>query len=486
MSVAVTRLPLRLTPDSSRVITRLFSPGDLKRSRDIIDRVLTFPEDEIEERLAELEQTFGANHPDLREVFEGHFEQIQTALPDGHSLTPAQRCFIGACFTMEYAIESVALFNPSIVPALIQEGVPPGGIRFLMSLRAIGEGHLSSIVFRTGLIDAAGEVQLDAPGAYSQTLKATLPDRFNKSIYLRNLKALGASAEQFQPVLDQLGDHFSRDQLSQAIEAERQSKDSSGFLESNADTLISLTRVSYKLHLSHAPVGSQAEIVIFPFSDIERHGIEDLRMVRFIEDDGSALDYGTFTAFNGERVFPQLMEFRGESTIDISLITGDCAKNKGMALFPRRLNGKYAMISRIDNENLYFMESDDILVWDEAKVIEAPKFLWQVMQIGNCGSPIETKAGWLLLTHGVGPMRRYCIGATLLDLDQPCRVISQTREPLIVPTDEERTGYVPNVVYSCGALLHNGMLIIPYALSDLSTSIARVDLDALLDSLVAT
>jgi predicted GH43/DUF377 family glycosyl hydrolase len=284
--------------------------------------------------------------------------------------------------------------------------------------------------------------------------------------------------------LDQLGDRFTRDQLSQAIDAERQVRESSGLLESTTDSLISLTRVNYQLHLSHAPVGSQAEIVIFPFSDIERHGIEDLRLVRFTEDDGTPVDYGTFTAFNGERVFPQLMEFRFECTINISLMTGDCAKNKGMALFPRRVRGKYAMISRIDNENLYYMESDDILVWDQARVIEAPKFLWQVMQIGNCGSPIETEAGWLLLTHGVGPMRRYCIGATLLDLDDPCRVIGQTREPLIMPTDEERTGYVPNVVYSCGALLHNRMLIIPYALSDLSTSIARIDIDELLRSLV--
>jgi predicted GH43/DUF377 family glycosyl hydrolase len=484
MSPLVTRLPLRLTPDSSRVITRFFNPGDLKRSREIVERVLIFPEHDIEERLAELEQTFGPNHPDLHEVFAENFQHIQAAIPVDSRLSQAQQLLIGACFTMEYAIESVALFNPSIVPALVQQGVPPGGIRFLMSLRAIGEGHLSSIVFRTGTIDAAGDVQLDVAGTYSQTLKATLPDRFRKSIYRRNLAALGVSETQFQPILNQLGDDFTRDQLSLAIDAERQGRESSGFMESTADTLISLTRVNYQLHLSHAPVGAQAEIVIFPFSDIERHGIEDLRLVRFAEDDGAVIDYGTFTAFNGERVFPQLLEFRGECTINISLITGECAKNKGMALFPRRIRGKYAMISRIDNENLYYMESDDILVWDQARVIEAPKFLWQVMQIGNCGSPIETEAGWLLLTHGVGPMRRYCIGATLLDLDDPCRVIGQTREPLIMPTDEERTGYVPNVVYSCGALLHNRMLIVPYALSDLSTSMARVDIDELLHSLV--
>jgi predicted GH43/DUF377 family glycosyl hydrolase len=208
-----------------------------------------------------------------------------------------------------------------------------------------------------------------------------------------------------------------------------------------------------------------------------------LRMVRFTEDDGTKIDYGTFTAFNGERIFPQLMEFRGSNTIEISLITGESARNKGMALFPRRLHGKYAMISRIDNENLYFMDSDDIRYWDRARQIQAPKYPWQVMLIGNCGSPLETEAGWLLLTHGVGPMRQYCIGAMLLDRDDPCRVIGQTREPLIVPVDQERSGYVPNVVYSCGALLHNRMLILPYALSDTSTTVARIDLDELLGSL---
>lgn len=483
MSPLVTRLPLRLTPDSSRVITRFFSPGDVKRSREIIDRVLAFPEQEIAERLAELERTFGGNHPDLHDVFQEHYDEIGNAVAVDAGLSDARKLFIGACFTMEYAIEAVALFNPSIIPAMIQENAPAGGLRFLMSLRATGEGHLSSIVFRTGTIDAAGDVELDAPGAYAQPLKATLPDEFRKSNFRRDLQAMGVPDQDYQPILDQLGDSFSRDQLSRAIDEGRRGRGSSGLRESATDSLISATRVNYQLHLADAPVGSQAEIVIFPFSDIERHGIEDLRMVRFTEDDGETIDYGTFTAFNGERVFPQLMEFRGESTININLITGECARNKGMALFPRRIRGRYAMISRIDNENLYYMESDDILVWDQASVIESPKYLWQIMQIGNCGSPIETEAGWLLLTHGVGPMRRYCIGATLLDRDDPRRVIGLTREPLIVPGDDGRSGYVPNVVYSCGALLHNRVLIVPYALSDLSTSIARIDVDDLLGSL---
>jgi predicted GH43/DUF377 family glycosyl hydrolase len=483
MPVSVRRLPVKLEPDPTRVITRYFCPGDLKRAREIIERVLTFPTEEIDKSLAALEQSFSASHPDLSEIFEEHFQQVQAAIPVDSKLTQTQRSFIGACFTMEYAIESVALFNPSIVPALIQEGVPAGGIRFVMSLRAIGEGHLSSIVFRTGVIDAAGDIRLEAPPASTKQLKAILADHFHKSIFERDLAAIGIAEEQFRPILEPLSALFTREQLSQAIEAVRQNQETSGFLEATADSLIALTRVNYQLRLEQLPINSQSEIVIFPFSDIERHGIEDLRMVRFTEDDGSHISYGTFTAFNGERIFPQLMEFRGKNTIEISLITGDSARNKGMALFPRRVHGKYAMISRIDNENLYFMESDDIRYWDRASQIQAPKYPWQVIQIGNCGSPLETEAGWLLLTHGVGPMRQYCIGAMLLDHDDPCRVLGQTREPLIVPVDQERSGYVPNVVYSCGALLHNRKLILPYALSDTSTTAARIDLDELLESL---
>jgi len=483
MTIPVTRLPLRLTPDPSRVITRLFYPGDTNRIREIITRIPAFPETEVVTLLAELERGFGGKHPDLLEVFAEHFEQIRGAIPVESALSQARQLLIGACFTMEYAIEAVALFNPSIVPALDQKGVPPGSVRFVMSLRATGEGHISSIVFRSGVIDANGDVRLDAPRAYSKTLKAALPDQFSKSTFRRDLATLGVVDGHFKQILDRLGDRFSRDQLSEAIDLVRQDHETSGFLEETADTLISLTRVNYQLLLSQPIAFREFEFVIFPFSDIERHGIEDLRLVRFTDDDGSYIYYGTFTAFNGERVFPQLLDFRGGKTIDISLITGACAKNKGMALFPRRIRGKYAMISRIDNENLYYMESDDILFWDQARPIQAPKFLWQVIQIGNCGSPIETERGWLLLTHGVGPMRQYCIGATLLDRDDPCRVIGQTPEPLLMANDEERSGYVPNVVYSCGAMVHNGMLIIPYAVSDLSTRVARVDLEALFSSL---
>jgi predicted GH43/DUF377 family glycosyl hydrolase len=483
MAVAVTRLPLKVVPDPNRVITRFFCPGDRLRAKDIINRVLAYPEPEVSALSAEVERSFRAKHRDLVEILVGHFEQVCELIPDIPSISQQRQLLIGACFTMEYAIEAVALFNPSIVPTLDQDGVAPGSLRFLMSLRAIGEGHVSSIVFRVGEIDTNGDIRIAAPPSYTRPLKASGPESFQKPRFLRDLSAVGVSDGHVGRIVDRLDDVFTREQLSHAIDWARQDQETSGFLEETADTLISLTRVNYALEFSGPAIFREFEIVVFPFSDIERHGIEDLRLVRFTDDDGSQTYYGTFTAYDGVRVFPQLLEFRGGTTINISLITGECAKNKGMALFPRRVHGKYAMIARMDNENLYYMESDDLSVWTQARLLQQPKFPWQVIQIGNCGSPLETDRGWLLLTHGVGPMRQYCIGASLLDQDDPCRLIGQTREPLLVASDEERSGYVPNVVYTCGALIHNGMLIVPYAMSDLSTTAARIDLDELLSSL---
>ena len=484
MSVAVERLPLKLTPDPSRVIMRFFGTGNDRRVREIIGRVMAFPESQVETLLDELGRNFRPKHERLDEAFAEHFDMIRGAVPEDSKLTESRRLLLGACFAMEYALESVALFNPSIAPALQQEGVPEGSLRFLMSLRATGEGHVSSIVFRVGIMDADGDMHLEPVEKNTRPLKATVPDEYVKSTFRRDLAILGIMDDESGTILDRLGDRFTRQELFQALDAVRENQQASGFREQTADSLIVAAQVNYQLHLRNPPFSRESEIVIFPFSDIERHGIEDLRLVQFNEDDGSRLYYGTFTAYNGVRVFPQLMEYRGESTIDVRLITGECAQNKGMALFPRRIRDKYAMISRLDNENLYYMESDDVTIWNEARLLQVPEYPWQVIQIGNCGSPLETEQGWLLMTHGVGPMRQYCIGATLLDRDEPTRILGQTREPLLMPTEEGRTsGYVPNVVYSCGAMIHDRKLIVPYAISDLTTSAVRIDLDELLASL---
>jgi predicted GH43/DUF377 family glycosyl hydrolase len=322
---------------------------------------------------------------------------------------------------------------------------------------------------------------VNPPGRYSRPGRPTTPDQFDKQDFVRQLQALDAWTPHAQAVLDRLGDHFTRAELSAAIDDLRKESAVTGELEASNDALLALTQANYEIPL--APDMDISEAVIFPYSGNEQRGIEDLRLVRFIDDDGSERLYGTYTAYDGARIFPQLLDYAVGENVKVHVLTGKSAKNKGMALFPRRMRGHYAMIARLDNENLYYMESDDVRVWDEARLLCAPKFPWEVMQIGNCGSPLETEAGWLLLTHGVGPMRQYCIGAILLDRDDPSRVIGQTSEPLLVPTGSERIGYVPNVVYSCGGMIHAGKLVLPYAMSDLAASIAVVDLQELLDSL---
>jgi predicted GH43/DUF377 family glycosyl hydrolase len=350
-----------------------------------------------------------------------------------------------------------------------------------MSLRATGEGHISSIVFRRGVVDAKGGVTLDAPARYSRLLTAVLQDSFEKEFFVRELNVLGAWTGHAQAVMALLGRQFTLAELSRAIDEVRKKAAVSGQAEESNDSILALTRANYRLKLPRGTDMSQ--VVIFPFSDNERRGIEDMRLVRFTEEDGSSCYYGTYTAFDGSRIFPQLMHYSVGGDVEIHMLSGSSAKNKGMALFPRRVRGKYAMVARLDNENLFYVESDNVKTWDGAKLLQKPKFSWEVIQIGNCGSPLETDAGWLLLTHGVGPMRQYCIGATLLDHDDPSRVIGQTREPLLVPTGHERSGYVPNVVYSCGGMIHAGLLVLPYAMSDSATSVAIVRLDELLESL---
>jgi predicted GH43/DUF377 family glycosyl hydrolase len=481
MACSIERLPLHLVADPRRVITRFFSPGDVNRIRGILTRALAIPETEVAATFQKLLETFQSVHRDIRAVFDEHYKLVKQYLPESGPISEDRSSLIGACFTMEYALESVALFNPSMVPALKQDGEQAGGTRFLMSLRATGEGHLSSIVFRRGTIDGKGNVAIDPPDRYSRQLKAKVPGVFDKARFQRDLLFVHSMNKHLERILSLLNDRFTLEDLAAAIQIARPADDSLATFEEAADTLISLTRVNHQLEMPEE--GLTSELVIFPFSDIERHGVEDLRLVRFTEDNGSQCLYGTYTAYNGLRVFPQLLEYRGGPTIEVSLITGRGAQNKGMALFPRRINGQYAMVSRVDNENLYYMESPDVRLWDEARLLQCPKFPWEIIQIGNCGSPLETEAGWLLLTHGVGPMRQYCIGASLLDLHEPWRVIGQSREPLLIPSDDERAGYVPNVVYSCGAMIHDGMLFLPYGMSDLSTGMVKIPVGEILKCL---
>lgn len=477
----VTRLSIRLLPDARRVITRFFAPGEENRIRDIIERLCSIPRVEAESILERLQCSFQPMHPDIDVVFLKHYGMVERYVPNRVHIDDALRRLIGACFTMEYAIESAALFNPGMVPAIDQTGVAPGSMRFVMSLRATGEGHISSIVFRQGIIDSEGRISVDSPGPYSRPLAALPAETFDKESFVRDLQALGASSDFSNSTMALVGNRFTKSQLSDAIDEVRSRACVSGGSEESIDALLSLTRANYRLDVP--PGTGISEVVIFPFSDNERHGVEDMRPVQFIDDDGTCQYFGTYTAYNGFRIFPQLLSYGPGGYFEVHMLKGSCAKNKGMALFPRKIRGKYAMVARLDNENLYYMESDDVLVWDRARLLQRPMFPWEVVQIGNCGSPLETNAGWLLLTHGVGPLRQYCIGATLLDLEEPCRVIGRTREPLLVPIGEERFGYVPNVVYSCGGMIHGKNLILPYAMSDTVTSIALLNVNELLESL---
>jgi predicted GH43/DUF377 family glycosyl hydrolase len=493
MTVNVKRLPIGLEPDSSRVITRFFGFGDENRMRGIVGRLLAIPEETVVTLLAKLERDFRPVHSNIDDVFRDNYAAVKRYITDQAAVSDVRQRFMGACFTMEYAIESAALFNPSMVPAIDQSNVPDGSVRFLMSLRATGEGHLSSIVFRRGLVHSDGSVTIDPPGRYSRPLRAAMPAHFEKANFEKQLQALRGSTKHIQTILSRLGPRFTRAELSDVIDQLRNQAGVSGESEESGDALLALTQANYQIQV---PQGVDiSEVVIFPFSDNERRGIEDLRLVRFTANDGSVHYYGTYTAYDGFQIFPHLLEYpvspfpggpqASGPNVGVHMLTGRCAKNKGMALFPRMINGRYAMIARLDNENLYYMESDDVRVWDEAHLFRGPEFPWEIIQIGNCGSPIETEAGWLLLTHGVGPMRQYCIGAILLDLDNPSQIIGQTSEPILVPTGREKIGYVPNVVYSCGGMIHAGNLILPYAMSDVATSVAVINLHELLDSLTA-
>jgi predicted GH43/DUF377 family glycosyl hydrolase len=479
----VQRLPIEFTSDVRRVITRFFDPGGEARIRHIISRVGCLCEAEVDRVYGRVLHDFQHRHSDVESRFLENYRTAVSMLgePSPESMSRNRRLLIGSYFTMEYSIESAALFNPSIVLDWDQKHLPEGSVRFIMSLRATGEGHLSSIVFRTGVIEPGNIVRMDQPRRFASRIR-TVPDRlYDKRLFHRKLKDIGVYEQAVDLVLGRLEDNFTLAQLEHALAEARQNEPERLQLEEATASILWLAHSNYQLEL---PRGADAsEVVIFPQSTNESHGLEDLRMVRFVDDDGSITYFGTVTAYDGYHTLPQLIETRDFRRVSIHTLNGARAQNKGMALFPRKINGHYVMCSRIDGENLYIMYSDIVHFWESAELLQTPKQPWECVQMGNCGSPLETPAGWLLLTHGVGPVRTYSIGAMLLDLNDPCKVIGYLDQPLIVPTEDDRDGYVPNVVYTCGAMIHAGYLYIPYATSDHITRFAYVSLDRLLERL---
>jgi predicted GH43/DUF377 family glycosyl hydrolase len=420
------RQGLFLRPDPARVVVRPFKPAteprdlnatDKTRANHIVDRVLALDPETTSSQLDEVRENFGGRHRNLLDIFDARAVDMEAALASHATFTKEQRRLVGAYFLNEYSFEAAALFNPSIVAHPDQSGMAEGARRFILSLRAVGEGHISSLTFRSGCVAHDGHVVVDPPVRLASSPKLT------------------------KRVPGPDGD---------------------------------------VVELVFKPEEDISERVIFPITDAQANGIEDARFVEF-DENGKRTFYATYTAYSGKAIRSELLETRDFLSFRMSPLRGSAAKNKGMALFPRRIDGKYAMIARQDNENLYLIYSDDLYSWDGGVAILKPQFAWEFVQIGNCGAPIELDEGWLLLTHGVGPVRKYSIGAVLLDKKDPSKVLARAREPLVRPERSEREGYVPNVVYTCGAMRHNDRIIMPYAVSDTFSNFATLKITALLD-----
>jgi len=383
---------------------------------------------------------------------------------------------IGSYFLAEYSLESAALFNPSIVPHPDQTALPTGALRFVLSLRATGEGHVSSVTFRTGIIHADHRIEVCTPSGFLTEPRQIPNPVYDKRLFIRKLDELGLTRDFTRRVMNKLGEAFALEELRASLQAE-QFRLPDGMAHEDQDEaqgIWMLARSNYEVQFQ---LDQQlSERILFPATPSQRNGIEDARFVCFHNEDGTHTYYATFTAYDGKVVVPELVETSDFALFRFRTLNGPAAQNKGMALFPRKINGSFAMLSRQDNENIFLMFSDNVHFWNEHKMLLKPMFPWELVQMGNCGSPIETEAGWLVLSHGVGPMRQYSIGAFLLDRDDPSRVIGRLREPLLKPNENEREGYVPNVVYTCGALVHRDELIIPYGLADHATGFATVPL----------
>jgi predicted GH43/DUF377 family glycosyl hydrolase len=422
------RQALQLRPNPARVVLRPFKPAteprelnrtDRRRANHIVDRVLALDPETAGRQLAEVLENFQDRHRDLVATFDARADEMDDVFASHTSFSRTQRQLVGAYFLHEYSFEAAALFNPSIVAHPDQTGVPDGALRFILSVRAVGEGHISSLTFRSGLIAADGKVALDPTAR-----QASIP-------YL----------QQHEP-----------------------------------GTPADCIDVTFKSEVDIS------ERVIFPITNSQSNGIEDARFVE-LDEGGQRTFYATYTAYSGKAIRSELIETRDFNSFRMTPLKGAAARNKGMALFPKKFNGKYAMIGRQDNESLYLIYSDDLYSWNEGVALLKPQFPWEFVQIGNCGSPIELDQGWLLLTHGVGPVRRYSVGAALLDKSDPSKVLGRCSEPLLRPELSEREGYVPNVVYSCGALRHNDRIILPYAVSDTYCNFATIEIPALIKAM---
>ncbi|RLD52256.1 MAG: glycosidase [Bacteroidetes bacterium] len=486
MSITISRKDLTFKPDTSRVIARYMYTND-ERSKRMIKCVLKMPEEEIKNSLNQVLRRYSKRHRNISQIFEIHFNKLADLFKemniDTEGLNINQKVLIGSYFTMEYSIESAALFNPSMIEHPDQTEMGPGEKRVIISFRGTGEGHISSVVFRCGVLDKENKLILESVGnmlAEADRIKRFI---YDKNKFVNKLDDISYFANKVSPnfVLEKLGDNFTYGELQRSIKETIKTHKISRKKNILLNKMMWLASSHYELQFSLDSAIS--ERVIFPIAESEKKGIEDARFVKFTDDDGEITYYATYTAYDGNAIMPKLIETKDFYHFKVLPLHGEIAQNKGMALFPRKINGKYAMLCRIDGVNNYISYSYDITIWREATLIQKPKFVWETIQIGNCGSPIETKDGWLTIMHSVGPVREYVLTASLFDLKNPEIEIGRLKTPLIIPNDEEREGYVPNVVYSCGSIIHNGDVVIPYAMSDWASTYATVNLEELLTEL---
>jgi predicted GH43/DUF377 family glycosyl hydrolase len=484
MSGPLERTPCRIRPDASRTLCRLFIPGQETLIRGeprvmaVIDRVLDLNEEDARTALERTLARFSGQHRDLAATLERHFQLVAHRLGSNIRVGRTRRQLIGAYLTQEYALEAAALFNPSMVMHPDQAGCQPGETRFIMSLRAVGEGHMSSIEFRTGTVGESG-IRLDPAGRFPDTGHA-LPVPHHRDLFRAEVADQVPEDQNARFLFDLLPSHFTTAELNAALAELHRQQLTRGDSAALAETARHVAASSYSVEFDEYTALS--ERVLWPAGPAESHGMEDARLVRFTDGDDVTY-YATYTAYDGSQVAPHLLQTRDFQTFTVSPLSGPSARNKGMAMFPRRIAGRYAALSRWDRESNAIGYSADCRRWGEAVTIQTPTHPWELIQLGNCGSPIETPAGWLVFTHGVGPMREYAIGAILLDLEHPERLIGALPEPLLLADESEREGYVPNVVYSCGPMIHGNSIVLPYGCSDSSVRIAMVNLPLLLDRL---
>ncbi|MEO5900982.1 MAG: glycoside hydrolase family 130 protein [Ilumatobacteraceae bacterium] len=482
-SASVTETGIELCPDPGRVIVRFFVPGreDVgpgdSRAASVIDRIMRLDEHDIALAVDDLDERFGTRHHGLHELFRTHARLVTSRIDASVEISEARELFLGASFTHEYAIEGAALCNPSAVLHPHQHG---DDASFVMSVRCIGEGHISSIGFRTGTVTAAGVVTIDPPGDFLATASAT-PGHLHRAVFHARLAELGDDRDNAAFVLDGLPAQFDDAQLEGRIVALAADVATRRRTATTITNLRDLARSSYSTTFE-APT-ALSERVLWPQSPAERHGMEDARFVRFVDDAGVATWYATYTAFDGTHISQHLLQTTDFTTFTASPMGGAAAIGKGLALFPRRIGGRYAALSRSDRETNSVTYSDDLRLWETSTTIQSPDLAWEILQLGNCGSPIETGAGWLVLTHGVGPMRTYAMSAILLDLEQPERVLARCERPILSPGPGRQDGYVPNVVYSCGGFAHGDVLVLPYALADQTISVATLSIAQLLSTM---